>query len=322
MDHNVLQKLESNLSQHLSKQLPHHPISNVYTYAVFPPGKLFRPQLVYSIAQDFCNDTEREVLKQWEAQCDHAYLASLVEIHHAYTLVHDDLPAMDNDMERRGKPSTHAQYGEWKALLAGDGLLNISYQLMKNINSNRVNTLLALVGHTLGPKGLIHGQVLDLGEEMTQDFSTLLLTHELKTGRLIQLAMVGSYLLLQNTKTGTPNYRTALDLGKLGLSMGIVFQLLDDLTELVDEQLNEHEKVVSPWFNFTTQTYNELMKRMEVIQKIRHQYELTHFSSVLKLYYSKIEHKISSGRHNVLHHLKNVSVDNGKLESIEKLLQI
>jgi geranylgeranyl pyrophosphate synthase len=322
MEQDILDKLNRNLDIHLHSHLPNHSIRDVYTYAVFPPGKLFRPQLVNAIAKDFCHQDDYSIYSQWEHSLDHAYFASLVEIHHAYTLVHDDLPSMDNDMERRGKPSTHAKFGQWQALLAGDGLLNISYQLLKNISSNRTNTLIALVGHMLGPKGLIHGQVLDLAEEMTKDFSTLLHTHELKTGRLIQLSMVGSYLLLQNTKDGIPNYRTAVDLAKLGYSMGIVFQLLDDLTELVDEKLNEHEIVVSPWFNFTDLTYNELICRMEQIESLRNSYQLNNFSAVLKLYYSKIEAKVEAGRQNVMKHLNNVSIDQQQITAIEKLLKI
>lgn len=316
MSDNTLTVLEDNLKKHLASYLPAHCIADAYEYAVFPPGKLFRPQLVHAIACDFDNSTK---IKTWSAQLDQAYLASLVEIHHAYTLVHDDLPAMDNDLMRRGKASTHAKFGEWQALLVGDGLLNISYQLLKNISPNKVSTLLALIGHCLGPKGLIHGQVLDLNEEMRQDFKTLLRTHELKTGRLIQVAIVGSYLLLPKASI---SYRTSIDLAKLGYSMGIVFQLLDDLTELVDEQLNKHEAVIGPWFNFTKESYSELILRIEIIKKIQEKYQLNNFKKVVDRYYLKTYQKMYSGQHNILEHLKEKDISEGQINLVMSLLKV
>ncbi len=320
MPNDLLVLLNKNLDIHLKQYLPAHTIAQVYNYAIFPPGKLFRPQLVFAIAKDFQHPENEKIISQWHHSLDNAYLASLVEIHHAYTLVHDDLPAMDNDLIRRNKPSTHAKFGEWQALLVGDGLLNISYQLMKNISSEKLPTMLALAGHCLGPKGLIHGQVLDLSEEMNDSFSSLIRTHELKTGRLIQLAIVGSYLLLNQTDTGIPQYRTAINLAKLGQAMGIVFQLLDDITELVDKNLNDHEMVINPWFNFTTLAFEELINRMQTIKSIQQQYKLNEFNSVLQFYYSKIHRKLQIGQANIMLNLSKQKFSHKQLDLIMQLL--
>ncbi|HLT22262.1 MAG TPA: polyprenyl synthetase family protein, partial [Bacteriovoracaceae bacterium] len=104
----LLQAIKTSL-----KSAGHHPeLFKILDYAVLPAGKLFRPKLVEAIALDLGLQITQ----------DHLHLATAVEIHHAYTLVHDDLPAMDDDQYRRGKLSTHAAFNEWKAILAGDAL--------------------------------------------------------------------------------------------------------------------------------------------------------------------------------------------------------
>lgn len=316
----VVTHLGHNLSHHLNGNLPIHSIAEVYQYAVLPAGKLFRPLLVWSIANDFAPIHEKKNFLHLPLQSDHAYLASLVEIHHAYTLIHDDLPCMDDDQMRRGRPCTHIQFNEWKALLAGDGLLNISYQLLSKIKSEAMPLIFKIFSWAVGPKGLIQGQVLDLNEEMTNSFSLLKRTHELKTGRLIQFSMIGSYLLLANTKGGTSQYKTARDLGKLGYSMGLVFQLLDDLTEMTDQTLSEHEIKVNPWPRFSEQTYTELMKQMKVIDQLIKCYELESFSHVLGLYYQKISQLITSNKQHLENHLHSFGFDLKKIDPIMKFI--
>ena len=166
--------LKSAIKHELLLCLPKHQSAEFYNYALFPTGKLFRSKLISAFSKDHNLNTitNNQIL-----------LCSSIEAHHTYTLLHDDLPCMDDDDERRGKPSTHIKFGEWQSLLTGDGLLNISYRLLSKIQSRNLNTILSIYSHALGPKGLIHGQVLDLSEEMNNNFSTLLLTHELKTAR-------------------------------------------------------------------------------------------------------------------------------------------
>ena len=123
----IQDEISQNLKLHLKQCIPNQLMKEVYEYCVLPPGKLFRPKLVYAIAKDLSEKTNLQITQ------NHKYLASFVEVHHAYTLVHDDLPCMDDDDFRRGKPSAHKAYGEWKALLAGDGLLNVSYELLSKL---------------------------------------------------------------------------------------------------------------------------------------------------------------------------------------------
>ncbi|HAZ12418.1 MAG: hypothetical protein A2X86_15885 [Bdellovibrionales bacterium GWA2_49_15] len=236
---------------------PKHFFHEILNYSVCPPGKLFRPLLVWGVASDLAkrgltpNDltssTARNILT----------LSLALEFHHAYSLVHDDLPSMDNDRYRRGKLATHAQYGEWQAILAGDGLLNLSYYCLSKIKSPNLQTLLAIMGHSLGPKGLVFGQVMDLAldaskahsvnaQDKSQDVDTILKIHELKTARLFQVALVGSFLLMTKAPQSlwSPGWRPYW---KLGRSLGIVFQLLDDLAELCEGAPQAHEDEVNPW---------------------------------------------------------------------------
>src|SRR5665647_460467 len=135
---------------HLALNKATHPdeLHQVMEYALFPTGKLFRPGLVEAVSIDLNKSMN-------EAQL---HLACAIELHHAYSLVHDDLPAMDNDMMRRGKPATHAQYGEWKAILAGDALLIASFREMLEIDNRQLQKLFTWA---TGAKGLIKGQFMD-----------------------------------------------------------------------------------------------------------------------------------------------------------------
>ena len=117
------EEIENTLSYHLDLLLPHHKSREVYEYATLPGGKLFRPCLVWSILYDLDPTLYKKSVQ--DKNSSHAKLASAVEFHHSYTLLHDDLPCMDDDTIRRGKACTHLVFGQWQALLAGDGLLNL-----------------------------------------------------------------------------------------------------------------------------------------------------------------------------------------------------
>lgn len=284
--------ISSNLEHHINISTPNHEISEIYKYAVLPAGKLFRPQLVWAIAKDFSTLTSDEVTGKGS---NHSFLSSGIECHHAYSLVHDDMPCMDNDDYRRGKLSTHKKYGEWKALLIGDGLLNISYRMISRIHSSNLSQIFKFFSWSLGAKGLIQGQVLDLCEDVKKSFIQIRSTHEYKTARLIQAAMICSYLAIPNNKilnSKYSNYRQIIDILKLGLHTGLVFQFIDDLTEFADEALSDHEKTISPWINFTDTTYQELISGLETIHRLSKKHNLEHFSSVMKTYFQNTYEKI------------------------------
>ncbi|CBW26133.1 geranyltranstransferase [Halobacteriovorax marinus SJ] len=286
-----------NIETHLELVIPKHNFSEVYRYGVLPPGKAFRPQLVSAIYADYCNESDHKFLEDPKTPVN--YLASAVEVHHAYTLLHDDLPSMDDDDTRRGKPATHIKFNEWKALLAGDGLQTASFALLAKYGHKNLGLILKFFSWALGPKGLIQGQYLDLSEEMTKGIDELILTHQYKTARLIQTSILLGYW----SSSATTDYRTSKQLFRLGHSVGVVFQLLDDLTELVDEQLSQHELAVNPWLTANKDLcFKEIISDLEKIENIITSEELASTKKVLANYFKKIEGLLVEGKTNITKH--------------------
>jgi geranylgeranyl pyrophosphate synthase len=219
---------DAELARRLRRCTPDANVRDVLTYAVLPAGKLFRPRLLEALAQDYAADTEDVI--PW---------GCALELHHAYSLVHDDLPSMDNDLVRRGKPSTHVQFGEWRALLAGDALLALSYSTLEELNHTDSGLLRRLFHWGTGARGLILGQWIDLSGAAAKDSQQLMRMHELKTARLMQLACAGAQLM-----SGNYDLKPAL---RLGASIGLVFQLLDDLDDLSLPEHAPHEDEVNPF---------------------------------------------------------------------------
>ncbi len=293
------EQIEKTLAHQLTRNLPAHTISDVYFYASLPGGKLFRPHLVWSLCEDLNPKLFSDSAKNMNS--NHAKLASSVEFHHTYTLLHDDLPAMDNDLTRRGKPCTHIAFGEWQALLAGDGLLNISYRLLSNINHSRSQDLFRLFSWALGPKGLIHGQVLDLSHEMTKSFGNTLRTHELKTARLIQVAILGSALISLDKK----DTKKEKALWKYSRLLGINFQLIDDLSELAEKELSEHEKDVNPWLHFTQESASETLNGLKKFEALAKELNLPTTNKIVSDYYKKMLSIIEPAQAVINGHLNN-----------------
>lgn len=275
------QEIENTLRAHLDHLLPHHKIREAYEYATLPGGKLFRPGLVWSILSDLDKDLYQKSVRN--IYSPHALLASAVEFHHSYTLLHDDLPCMDDDTIRRGKACTHLVFGQWQALLAGDGLLNLSYQLLAKGNHPRMLELIRFFSWALGPKGLIHGQVLDLSLEMTLNFENTIRTHELKTARLIQVAILGSAIL-----SDTKNVANEKKLWKFSKLLGINFQLIDDLSELATESLSEHEISVNPWLHNPEIAIHSTIKTLSDFNHLSQDLKLTKTNKTVSEYYQKM----------------------------------
>ena len=290
------EKIEKMLVHNLMANLPIHVNSEVYLYAVLPGGKLFRPHLVWSVLKDLNPDLYES--SKNDLNSDHARLSSAVEFHHTYTLLHDDLPCMDNDLTRRGKPCTHIAFGEWQALLAGDGLLNISYQLLSKVKNQRVIELMRLFSWALGPKGLIQGQVLDLSHDMTKSFSNTIRTHELKTARLIQVSILGSALI-----SGAKNRNLEKNLWTYSRLLGINFQLIDDLSELAEAKLTEHELEVNPWLRFSPEALKASVSGLKQFALVSDQLKLTNTNLIVADYYKKMLSVIEPGLENINSHL-------------------
>lgn len=265
-------------------------LKEVMDYAVLPAGKLFRPKLVEALSLDLNNEiTQNE-----------KHLGAAIELHHAYTLVHDDLPSMDNDLIRRGKPSTHAKYGEWKAVLAGDSLLISSFEELMKISHPEIIRLHRLFTWATGARGLIAGQFLDLGAKGKLNISRVLRVHELKTARLIQVATCGTYLLSSREK----NLRGFIEHLRLGREIGLTFQLLDDLNELTAPEVSDHERDINPFLLATSDALGELRLSHMRLTAIIFKYRLNHIEKMLLEYFKKNQENLLTNFENLNQNLK------------------
>jgi len=205
-------------------------VAQAARYSLLKAGKRIRAVLLFLTAE-MCDADWREKLR----------LACAVEMIHCYSLIHDDLPCMDNDDMRRGKPSCHKAFGEAIALLAGDALLGCGLEAVANdkyLSAEEKVLAMQAVTKAMGPRGMIYGQEIDLEyENKKADKETLNKIHRHKTGRMISLCGT-----LGSTGTVlTENQKEALELffGNIGL----VFQIIDDILDVEGDE-NELGKPV------------------------------------------------------------------------------
>ena len=204
---------------HLRTVLPEAPMPELERfwesmgYSLFSNGKRFRPLLAVLTARAL--DKPPEITLP---------LASAVELIHTYSLIHDDLPCMDDDDVRRGQPTNHKIFGEAEALLSGDGLLTMSFGILAQTPSPRAATAVALLSEAAGPFGMVGGQALDI--EMTAPTLNLLReVHRRKTGALIRVSVEAAAVLCDVDVAHVKKLRT------YGEQLGLAFQLADDLQD-------------------------------------------------------------------------------------------
>ena len=189
-------------------------------YAVLTGGKRFRPLLLLSAGEAFGGD--RATLLPY---------ACSIELIHSYSLVHDDLPCMDDDAVRRGKPSCHKAFGEAGALLVGDGLLTLAFEVLAGasagaVGTGRKETAVRAIAEAAGIKGMIAGQWMDIEYDRGRtDEKSILELIALKTGALI-LASVRAGAVLG----GAPE-AVLPDIERYGRGVGLAFQLRDDFLD-------------------------------------------------------------------------------------------
>jgi len=192
-------------------------------YAVFNGGKRVRPLLVYAAGE--CLGVAPELLDG---------PAVAIELIHAFSLVHDDLPAMDDDDLRRGKPTVHIEYDEATAILAADALQPLAFAVLAQIDhaSTQARTALVdLIANACGSVGMTGGQSIDLAAEgKTLTASELEHMYSLKTGALIHAAIVSACLLREGLDTASS---AALD--EFGRNIGVAFQIQDDILDVEGE---------------------------------------------------------------------------------------
>ncbi|MDR2155522.1 MAG: polyprenyl synthetase family protein [Burkholderiaceae bacterium] len=196
-------------------------LGQVMRYAVLGGGKRLRPLLVLATS---------EAVRGNDAAALRAACAT--ELIHAYSLVHDDLPCMDNDVLRRGKPTVHVQFGEARALLAGDALQALAFELLAPDDATMPPAMQAalcrLLARAVGVRGMAGGQAIDLasvGQRLTEP--ELCAMHQLKTGALLQ----ASVRMGATCGADVPS-KARLALDDYGAAIGLAFQVVDDILDV------------------------------------------------------------------------------------------
>ncbi len=202
-------------------------------YSVMNGGKRVRPLLVYAACEALNGD---------KASADGA--ACAVELIHAYSLVHDDLPAMDDDDLRRGQPTTHKAFDEACAILAGDGLQSLAFEAMAQAEHNPQDATLrlrmfAVLARAAGPAGMVGGQAIDLGSVgLKLDRDALELMHRHKTGALIEASVQ-----LGALASGHADADNLASLSQYARAIGLAFQVQDDILDVESDTatLGKHQ---------------------------------------------------------------------------------
>ncbi len=191
-------------------------------YTLFSGGKRIRPVLTLLAAEFVEGDLDSAL-----------WAGGALELIHTYSLIHDDLPAMDDDDLRRGQPSNHRVYGPGIAVLAGDGLLTLAFEVLGELEleAEKINNIVRVVARGAGPSGMVGGQVLDLqGEDVQLDLVGLKQIHQNKTGALIKSSILaGAYC-------GSPQKRDLKALEVYAEHLGFLFQITDDILDVTGDQ--------------------------------------------------------------------------------------
>ena len=227
-----LDRVEQALSTWVGAEAPPD-LAQSMRYSVLDGGKRLRPLLVLAAHEAVQSLAPAALAAPASAEAQAALRAACaVELIHAYSLVHDDMPCMDNDVLRRGKPTVHVQYGEALALLAGDALQALAFELLTPGDGSVPDALQArlcrLLAQASGASGMAGGQAIDLasiGIALTED--QLRHMHRLKTGALLRASV------LLGATCGSPSAAAVQALGDYGAALGLAFQVVDDILDVV-----------------------------------------------------------------------------------------
>jgi geranylgeranyl pyrophosphate synthase len=245
----VLERMRSRVDRALEDWLPRPPacpplIAEAMRYSLFAGGKRLRPVLTLAAADAVARHRSSAGAGGRIDPSD-AFEAALpaacaIEMIHTYSLVHDDLPAMDNDSLRRGRPTAHVVYGDGVAILAGDGLQAAAFELLAREPATtdagvraRKLVVLELVARASGPAGMVGGQTIDLqacgqvtGQRLALDPAALEDMHARKTGAIIRAAAAAGAIMAQ----APPELVTAV--GDYAGHLGLAFQIIDDVLDV------------------------------------------------------------------------------------------
>ena len=232
-----LGRVEDALSRWVGIEAPAG-LGDAMRYAVLDGGKRLRPLLVLAAYEAALSAQSTALDVTQRSGADEAALraACAVELIHAYSLVHDDMPCMDNDVLRRGKPTVHVQFGEAQALLAGNALQAFAFELLtpddERIPAAVQAQLCRQLAHAAGSAGMAGGQAIDLasvGLSLTED--QLRQMHRLKTGALLE----GSVMMGATCAGAQATARTALQ--NYGAAVGLAFQVVDDILDVTADSV-------------------------------------------------------------------------------------
>jgi farnesyl diphosphate synthase len=200
------------------------PLYDAMAYACLTGGKRLRPFLLCSVARLYHVPSGESL-----------HAGAALEFIHCSSLIHDDLPCMDNSELRRGQPSCHIQFSEAIALLAGDALISLAFEVLSNPNTHssaeKRCVLIHMLSKVAGPKGIMQGQTLDiLGGTQTDTLEGLTEVHNLKTGSMIEFACEAGAVL------GGASTRDIKLFKEFGTKVGLIYQITDDLLDTVGYQ--------------------------------------------------------------------------------------
>ena len=226
----VEQALKHGIDAHAPAQL-----GEAMRYAVLDGGKRLRPLLVLAAAQAVGVDLDAATVSDQASSLAALKAACAVELIHAYSLVHDDMPCMDNDVLRRGKPTVHVKYGEAQALLAGDALQALAFEFLTPQDGSTELSVQAiqvgLLARASGYEGMAGGQAIDLasvGLPLTE--AQLRQMHKLKTGALLLCSVQ-----LGAVCAGKPSSTVFETFTKYAEALGLAFQVVDDILDVTSD---------------------------------------------------------------------------------------
>ena len=215
----LLGSYQKRINQTLEGLLPSDDsiLSEAMRYSVLNGGKRLRPILVYLSSE--LGEANHDSIDT---------LAGSIELIHCYSLIHDDLPSMDDDDLRRGNPTTHKKYDEATAILAGDALQPLAFELISNLDTSDFNkiTIVNCLANACGYSGMVGGQIKDIHSKEINTVQDLDIMHSQKTGRLIQASLETSGIL-----SGL-DQKDIEALNKYGEKIGLAFQIQDDIIDI------------------------------------------------------------------------------------------
>lgn len=249
------QKIEQTLKLYISSLDSPSILKEAMDYSLQAGGKRIRPVLLFAAINCLGKEPERGMDP-----------AAALEMIHTYSLIHDDLPSMDNDDLRRGKPTNHKVYGEANAILAGDALLTYAFQIIAqspDLSEKEKVMIIELLAKAAGPEGMVAGQVADMeGEHKALTLAELEKVHRNKTGRLIAFSVRAGAVIGGATEAQMAAFETYAN------HIGIAFQIQDDILDVVGSEEKLGKRVGSDQAN-QKNTYPALLTLSGAREKLK-----------------------------------------------------